>query len=88
MKGGPNTLLAGPWWPDTECWLDSFVIFQGWSGSIPVPLRTPTRLCVCVCGGGGGPCTLLVGPWRPDTECWLGNFFAFFRVGAGQYQYS
>ena len=44
--------LAGRRWPNIECWLGSFVIFQ--VGSEPVLLRKP-MFFVIFQGGGSGP---------------------------------
>ena len=44
-KNDPNTTITGPWWPNIECWLDSFVIFRG---SGPVSLGNPIFLWFCI----------------------------------------
>ena len=40
---------AGPWWPNIECWLGSFVIFQG----IRTSIAKKPYIFVIFQGGGG-----------------------------------
>ena len=46
-----GVLLAGPCWPNIECWLGSFVIFQGIQSSIA---KKPFIFVIFQGGGGGG----------------------------------
>ena len=43
--------LAGRWWPNIECWISSFVIFQGIQASIATK---PFIFVIFQRGGGGG----------------------------------
>ena len=45
-----GVLLAGRWWPNIECWLVSFEIFQG----IRTSIAYKTYIFVIFLGGGGG----------------------------------
>ena len=45
-------LLVGWWWPNIECWLGSFMIFQGIWTSIA---KKPYSFVIFQGGGGGGP---------------------------------
>ena len=52
MIGPPAVSLAGRKWPSIECWLDSFVIFQGDGGPdpcLPPPPPPPSGYAHCIC---------------------------------------
>ena len=85
-REGPNTTISMPphglslasrWWPNIECWLCTFVTFQGIRTSIALE-----TLCFCdfsMGGGGGGALDplfpLCIRPWRssigPTLEIFL-----------------
>ena len=66
--------LAGGLWPNTECWLVSFVVLQGIGTNIAKrPYIFVILQCVCVGGGGGfrTPCP----PLDPHMYKGLIKFF-------------
>ena len=56
-----GVLLAGRRWPNNECWLGSFVIFQG----IGTIIAKKTYIFVIFQGGGGGGLDTLSPPLDP-----------------------
>ena len=58
-------LLVGRWWPKIECWLGSFVIFQGIRTSIA---KKPYVFVIFFSGGGGGGPDPPVPPLNPPVH--------------------
>ena len=65
-------LLAGRWWPNTECWLVSFAVLQGIQTNIA---KKPYIFVIFQGGGGSQPpvpplwiCTWIVGTHRTLTH--------------------
>ena len=60
--------LVSRWWPNIECWLGSFVIFQG----IGTSFAKKPYIFVIFQGGGGGV-------WTPCPPLWIRPWYASYR---------